>query len=136
MSKGFIYPTIKNMSLVFIFLQIVPIFVVFFLKTPTTFWLTWEIIALSFLIQMPIKPISEMDERELYLTLKWKSRILDFIAPCTFIPILLLSFDPGVNGWKVFTVTAIPAYLIIIVSTILYKRDFGTFFVKEKADLV
>lgn len=88
MKNKFIYPTLSNMLLVFLFLQTIPLVFTFIVpkENLSLLWLGDQIAPLGLLIMMPIKPIQKMDERETFLTIKWQARTLNFILTCLLMP--------------------------------------------------
>jgi hypothetical protein len=132
MKNRFIYPTLKNMLLIFLFLQLIPLVITLIIPNInlSLLWTGYQLAPLGLLIMMPIKPIPKMDEREKFLTIKWQSRVLSFILPCLLIPIFWLAFDPVAKSWTILYSFVIPVYLILLITSLLYKRELGNFYAK------
>ncbi len=133
MKSKFLYPTKRNVVVGFIFGQLLPII---FLGISNKYgdilgWIQFELVIIGCLSLWQLKPIDELDEREKEVTIKWKSRTLDYGATLILIPIIALSFKPGIDGWSLFNMTAIPVFLVFIFCSIMPKKEFGYYFVEK-----
>ena len=122
----FIYPTVKNLTIIFLLAQIPIIFVV--INKPGFLWLSLELIYLGLIIMWPLMPVSDMDERELMVHLKWKSRLCDAMGVSLILPMLLLSVNPEVRGWDVFRSFSVPMFISFVVCSAFLKKEVGKFF--------
>ena len=79
MRSKFIYPTKRNVLLGFIAAQIFPVLVLGYAESLTylKLWLVFEFAILGALCLWQVKPISEFDEREKSIVLKWKGYLID-----------------------------------------------------------
>ena len=132
MKNKFIYPTLSNMFLVFLFLQAIPLVFTFIVPKENLLllWLGYQIAPLGLLIMMPIKPIQKMDERETFLTIKWQARKLNLILPCLLIPLFCIASNPAAKAWTILYSFVVPMYIILLITSLLYKKEFGAFYVK------
>lgn len=128
MKLNFIYPTLKNSLTLFIGFQTIPLF--FFFQKNMTFlsWLLLEIIGLGILLLWPLKPIAEMDEREIAVELKWKSRMFESMAVCVFIPVFILLMKPETKGWLILNSLTFPAFALLVILSVLKRKELGSFF--------
>ncbi len=127
----FYYPTLKNSLVIFLVLQL-PIFILSTkLNSSLIFWAKFEAIALGIVCLWPRKPFDKMDECEKSVELKWKNRMLEFTYPLILIPIMILSLNPGADGWFVLSSFTVPVFVILIVQSILLRREQGSFFYQD-----
>lgn len=138
MKNRYIYPTKKNMLRLFFVSQLLPCSVQFGAQRlfNLTEWLQFELVLLGCLSLWQLKPFNEMDEREKSVTYKWKSRMLDYTSTMILIPIICLSLNPGIEGWNVFIITALPIFSCYVLLTIFYKNEFGYFFTETRSPTV
>ncbi len=128
MKSKFIYPTVKNSFIFFGCFQIMPIILSIFGNLSLSSLALLEIAGIGILFIWPLKPITEMDERELTLELKWKNRMFDSMATCLLIPIVLLLINPDSKGWVVLNSLSFPAFTFIVIFSILKRKDLGYIF--------
>ena len=129
MKSKFFYPT-KNMLIGFIISQALPVIVMIAINRMFDLftWIKFEVVIISCLCLWQVKPNDELDEREVKITLKWKSRILDFGSILIIIPILILSFRPEVSGWDLYILSATPLFFVFVICTMMSKKELGYFF--------
>ena len=130
MKNKFIYPTRKNVAIGFVICQLLPLIV---LGINSKFgdlisWLQFELVIIGCLSLWQLKPINELDEREKEVTLRWKSRTLDYSASLIIIPLMVISFKPEIAAWTLFNITAIPIFIVFVFCSLMAKRDFGYYF--------
>jgi hypothetical protein len=126
----FFYPTKKNVLIGFLFAQAFPIILLAYVgKLSNVFgWLAIEAVIVASLCMWRLKPDSELDERELLITLKWKSRMLDFTSALFILPIAVMSFYPEILSWYVSMIIGFPVFFILVLFSLLAKREIGYFF--------
>ena len=134
MKTKFFYPTKRNVFIAVVFGQLLPLI---FLGINNNYgdilgWIQFELVVLGCLSLWQIKPIRELDEREKEITLKWKSRTLDYGASLILIPIIALSVKPSIEGWTLYNITAVPVFIIFIVCSMMAKKEFGYYFFEEE----
>lgn len=137
MKDQFIYPTKKNMFLVFICIQLVPITHHFYYSgvNSLNIFLASQLIYIIAATLWKSKPDKEMDERELNVELKWKGKILDYTSSCLVIPICFLAFDPSISGWHIVMLSAVPSCFFLCLFTILMKRELGNLFYNSNSNV-
>lgn len=133
MKSKFLYPTKRNVLIGFVLGQLLPII---FLGINGKYgdllgWFQFEIVVIGCLSLWQLKPLEELDEREKEVTLKWKSRTLDYGSSLILIPIIALSIKPEIEGWSLFNMTAVPVFLVFIFCSLMAKREFGYYFIDE-----
>lgn len=133
MKSKFLYPTKRNVLFGFVLGQLLPII---FLGLNgkygyVSYWFLYELVIIGCLSLWQLKPIEELDEREKDVTLKWKSRTLDYGASLILIPIITLSVKPEIEGWSLFNLTAIPVFLVFTFCSLMIKREIGYYFIDE-----
>ncbi len=133
MNSVFFYPTKKNVFIGFCISQLLPLLVLWSVNSTGDIvgWLQFELIIIGCLCMWQLKPMKEFDERERDITLKWKSRMLDFGSSLILIPIVLLSINPGIEGWTLYSLSAIPVFVLFIFCSLMAKKEFGYFFVSN-----
>jgi hypothetical protein len=77
------------------------------------------------------KTDTELDERKKEITLKWKSRLLDYESSIVLLPLTLLSFQPEISGWGLMILTGILLILFIILFINGKERDRLLFYPKS-----
>lgn len=129
----FIHPTKKNVLIGFVLCQLFPILVLGLNQKIDRLdaWVQFELVILGALCLWEVKPVSQLDERELTVLLKWKGRMLEIISSMALIPIIVLSLKPETTGWNLFIISSIPVYTAFVVCTLLLKRELGYFFFHE-----
>jgi hypothetical protein len=134
MNSNFIYLTKKKAILLFLAFQLIPFFLIKpdgLLKT-FSLWLGFEIIILGMIFIWQLKPMSEFDEREKSILLKWKGRIIDHGLSVFMIPLFTVCLMPEIEAWTLYCVAALPAYLVFTLYHILMKRELGYYFSESK----
>lgn len=131
MNKRFYYPTFKNSIYLLLFLQVPLIILSMYLGSSVVFWAKFEAIALGIVCLWPRKPFVEMDECEKAVELKWKNRMLEFTYPLIIIPILILLKNPDAGGWFVLNSFSVPVFVLLILFSILLRREQGSFFYEK-----
>ncbi len=127
MNAKFLYPTKKNFIIFFTLYQIVPI-LVFTSANPNLMNLIHlEFIGIAILGLWPLKPNNLKDERELYVELKWKNIMLEGTLTLILIPLFFLINKPGIEGWDLFRLFTYPIFLLLILTSLLYKKELGYF---------
>jgi hypothetical protein len=124
----FFYPTFKNSVLLLLFLQLPLMILSLYLGSSLIYWAKFEAIALGIVCLWPRKPFMEMDECEKAVELKWKNRMLEFTYPLILIPIAILLTNPNANGWVVLNSFTVPVFVLLIILSILLRREQGGFF--------
>lgn len=128
MKNKFIYPTKKNMLIIWFLLQIL-VGLLFILNSFS--WLkllSLQFVVLGIICVWEYKPVQEFDERELALELKWKNRMFEATAYCMAFPLMALALNPALEGWKVFSSFAVPMFSTMVVLSALMKLELGSFF--------
>ena len=130
MKSKFFYPTKKNVMIGFFLSQLLPIIVLGSVGkfVDLTGWLYFELIIIGNLILWRSKPDDEYDEREIGIVNKWKSRMLDYGSSVILIPLVILSVKPEIQGWDLFTWSAVPVYIVFVSFSLLTKKELGYFF--------
>lgn len=134
----FLFPTKKVFLGSFFLLQLIPaqvIFVMIYLanidldfsqifKICTSF----QPIIISVLIMWELKPQKELDERELNITLKWKSRILDCSQYLTFVQIVCFLAFLDIDKMYLMLIFIVPQFILLVGGTALMKKEIGYFY--------
>jgi hypothetical protein len=133
MKSFFIYPTRKNMIIVFILAQIFPILVMATSPRPASLGLLLlcEILPIIAVLGWRLKPSTEFDEREKDISLKWKGRTLDWGSAMIIIPLIVLALYPEIEAWYIFIIGASPLAFITITCAVMEKLEMGSFFYEE-----
>jgi hypothetical protein len=134
MKNFFIYPTQRNSLVLFVLFQFLPILTFIFTGAEANFlnWLKFELVILGTLAIWRIKPIDEMSEKERFIELKWKNRMLEFSLPMVLIPITWLSVAPEASGWEVINSFTIPVFTVLVIFSLLMKKEMGGLFYRRR----
>lgn len=130
MKSKFLYPTRRNSLVGLLLAQLFPIIVLGASSkyNRLSLWVAFELVILGAIIMWRLKPDTELDEREKEITLKWKSRLLDYGSSIVLLPLTVLSFQPEISGWNLMILTGIPAYLVYVLFSLMAKKEIGYFF--------
>lgn len=134
MNSQFIYLTRKRALVLFIILQVLPLY--FGVSKDTlhwkiTLWLGWELLIVGLLAIWQPKPIEQFDEREKSVILKWKGRIIDHGSVTLLIPLSILCLYPEVQAWTLYSFAAIPIFIVYVFYHLLMKKELGQFFAES-----
>lgn len=123
------------MIISFIVSQLFPISVLGFIGKLSypLLWISFELVIIGALLIWEIKPIHELDERELTITLKWKSRMIDYGSSVFLIPLVTVCLKPEIEAWFLYCIAAIPAYIAFVFCSVMAKIELGYFFIEEKS---
>jgi len=130
MKDVYFYPTKRNTLIGFLVAQLLPlIFLGLGNKyTDVVGWLQFELVIMGCISLWQVKPVSQLDEREKNITLKWKSCILDYGSSLILIPIVVLCLRPEISGWNLFNLSAVPVFIVFVACSMLTKRELGYYF--------
>ena len=133
MKNPFIYPSKKNIVILFILFQSFPYLSlrnIGKLSSLST-WFYFEVVIIACLFLWELKPEKEFDERELAVRYKWKSHMLDYGSSMIIIPISLWALNPAIEGLGLLMSYIIPNFLILLYCTYRLKKETGYFLVEK-----
>lgn len=131
--REYLYPTKKNVLLLFLLMQPLPILLVFLelTSTPVPFLLKFEGLILGALCVWPRKPEELMSKRDKFLELKWTNRMFAYSLPCLVFPALVLMLDESASSWTALNSFAIPMFSIVSLMSAMTKIQQGGFFAAQ-----
>lgn len=134
MKSQFIYLTKKRALILFIILQVLPLYQITSQSAPLlkiAMFLGYELVIVGLIAIWQLKPIEQFDEREKSVILKWKGRIIDHGSVTLLIPLSILSLYPEMQAWTLYSLAAIPMFIVYVCYHLLMKKELGQYFAES-----